>query len=76
MLIIKDVAASKELGAKEMSAVRGGSNYNFGNINVAKSGGFASPAAVIAPVTQVDASSTTSTVTLENFGGKQLGKLL
>ena len=76
MLIIKDVAASKELGAREMSAVRGGSNYNFGNINVAKSGGFASPAAVIAPVTQVDASSTTSTVTLENFGGKQLGKLL
>ena len=76
MLIIKDLAASKELSAKEMSAVRGGSNYNFGNINVAKSGGFASPAAVIAPVTQVDASSTTSTVTLENFGGKQLGKLL
>ena len=38
MLIIKDVAASKELGAKEMSAVRGGSNYNFVNIKDRKSG--------------------------------------
>jgi hypothetical protein len=76
MLIIKDLAASKELGAREMSAVRGGSNYNIGNVNLAKSGGFASPAAVIAPVTQVDATSKSDTVTLQNFGGFQLAKVL
>ena len=75
MLIIKDVAASKELGAKEMSAVRGGSNINAFNVNAAKSGGFASPAAVIAPVTQVDATSRTDTVNLQNFGGFQLAKI-
>ena len=51
MLNIKDLAASKQLGAIEMSTVRGGSNYNVLNHNVAYSGGFASPAAVIAPVT-------------------------
>ena len=76
MLIIKDLAANKELDAREMSAVRGGSNYNFGNINVAKSGGFGSPAAVLAPVTQVDATSKTDNVNLQNFGGFQLAKVL
>jgi hypothetical protein len=76
MLTIKDLAASKELGAREMSAVRGGSNYNIGKVNLAKSGGFASPAAVIAPVTQVDATSKSDTVTLQNLGGFQLAKVL
>ena len=44
-LTIKDLAVTKQLGAEEMSTVRGGSNYNIGNVNYAKSGGFASPAA-------------------------------
>ena len=72
MMTIKDLASTKQLGATEMSAVRGGSNVNFGNRNFAVSGGFASPAAVIAPVTQVDASSSTATNMLQNFGGFQL----
>lgn len=71
-LTIKDIASSKELGAGELSAIRGGSNYNVGNVNFAKSGGFASPAAVIAPVTQVDATSHTTSNVLQNFGGDQL----
>ena len=71
MLNIKDLAASKQLGATEMSAVRGGSNFNVGNQNVAFSGGFASPAAVIAPVTQVDVSSRTDNTLMQNFGGSQ-----
>jgi hypothetical protein len=70
-LMIKDLAASKQLGAEEMSAVRGGSNYNVGNHNVAYSGGFASPAMVVAPVTQVDATSHTTNNLLQNFGGLQ-----
>ena len=72
MMTIKDLATSKQLGASDMSAVRGGSNYNAGNFNFAHSGGFASPAAVIAPVTQVDATSKTDNVLLQNFGGFQL----
>ena len=75
MLNIKDLAASKQLGANEMSAVRGGSNYNALNQNVAFSGGFASPAIVVAPVTQVDATSKTDNALLQNFGGIQLAKL-
>ena len=74
-LTIKDLAANKELGAKEMSAVRGGSNFNFGNLNLASGGGFASPAIVVAPVTQVDATSKTDNALLQNFGGIQLAKL-
>lgn len=74
-LMIKDLAASKQLGATEMSAVHGGSNYNVGNVNYAKSGGFASPAIVVAPVTQVDATSTTQNNMLQNFGGLQAVKL-
>ena len=70
-LTIKDLAVTKQLGAEEMSAVRGGSNYNVGNVNYARSGGFASPAAVIAPVTQVDATSHTTSNVLQNFGGEQ-----
>ena len=75
MLNIKDLAASKQLGAIEMSTVRGGSNYNALNQNVAFSGGFASPAIVVAPVTQVDATSKTDNALLQNFGGIQLAKL-
>ena len=70
-LMIKDLAASKQLGADERSAVRGGSNYNVGNVNVAKSGGFGSSATVFAPVTQVDATSHTVSNVLQNFGGEQ-----
>ena len=70
-LMIKDLAVTKQLGADEMSAVRGGSNYNVGNHNVAYSGGFASPAIVVAPVTQVDATSHTHNTMLQNFGGLQ-----
>ena len=76
MLTIKDLASSKELGATEMSTVRGGSNYNVGNHNVAYSGGFASPAAVIAPVTQVDATSEIHNTVLQNLGGIQLAHVL
>ena len=75
-LTIKDLSANKELGEREMSAVRGGSNFNFGNLNLASGGGFASPAIVVAPVTQVDATSTVHTVNLQNFGGFQLAKVL
>ena len=76
MLNIKDLAASKQLGAIEMATVRGGSNYNAFNDNVAYSGGFASPAAVIAPVTQVDATSKIDNVLMQNFGGFQLAKVM
>ncbi|MET0964701.1 MAG: hypothetical protein ABWY05_18070 [Noviherbaspirillum sp.] len=76
MLTIKDLASSKELGASEMSSVRGGSNYNVRNTNVAYSGGFASPAAVIAPVTQVDATSKIDNTVLQNLGGIQLAQVL
>jgi hypothetical protein len=72
MLTIKDLASTKQLGASEMSAVRGGHNVNFGNSNVAAGGGFGSPSSVFAPVTQVDASSTTANTVLQNFGGFQM----
>ena len=75
MMTIKDLASTKQLGATEMSAVRGGSNVNFGNKNFAVAGGFASPAAVEAPVTQVDVSSSSVTNMLQNFGGLQAAKL-
>jgi hypothetical protein len=75
-LAIKDLAASKQLGANEMATVRGGSNYNALNQNVAYSGGFASPAVVIAPVTQVDATSKMDNTLLQNFGGFQLAKVM
>ena len=74
-LTIKDLAASRQLGSDEMSAVHGGSNYNIGNVNFAKSGGFASPAIVVAPVTQVDATSRTTSNVLQDFGGFQAAKL-
>jgi hypothetical protein len=43
-----------------MPALRGGSNINILNSNFAFAGGFGSPAAVIAPVAQIDASSKTT----------------
>ncbi len=71
-LMIKDLAAAKQLGASDMSAIHGGSNFNLGNVNFAKSGGFASPAIVVAPVTQVDATSTVRNDMLQNLGGLQI----
>ena len=68
-------ALDKQLDSKSMSTVRGGSNFNMGNINAAFGGGFASPAIVVAPVTQVDARLTIDTTNLQNFGGIQLAAL-
>jgi hypothetical protein len=73
-LSIKDLAHSEELSAKALSAVRGGSNYNFGNLNAAYGGGFASPAIVVAPVTQVATNTKVDIPTFQNFGGLQLVK--
>nr|WP_318230615.1 hypothetical protein [Paraburkholderia terrae]MDW3663998.1 hypothetical protein [Paraburkholderia terrae] len=55
-----------------LSAVRGGSNFNFGNVNAAFGGGFASPAIVVAPVIQTDTK--IDIPTLQNFGGLQFLK--
>ena len=74
-LMIKDLAASKQLDASDMSAIHGGSNFNLGNNNFAYGSGFASPAIVVAPVTQVDASSVTHNALLQNFGGVQAAYL-
>ncbi|MBP0589242.1 hypothetical protein J8I87_05825 [Paraburkholderia sp. LEh10] len=68
-LSIKDLSHNEELSVLALSAVRGGSNYNVGNINAAFGGGFASPAAVVAPVTQTDTK--VSIPTIANFGGLQ-----
>ena len=74
-LTINDLAVSKELASDAMSAVRGGSNFNVGNVNHARGGGFASPAIVVAPVTQVDATSHAGSTLLQNFGGFQIAGL-
>ena len=74
-LMIKDLAASKQLDASGMSAIHGGSNFNLGNANFAKSGGFASPSIIVAPVTQVDATSSVRSDVLQNLGGLQLAAL-
>ncbi|CAB3709589.1 hypothetical protein [Paraburkholderia rhynchosiae] len=73
-LTIKDIAHTEELSAKELSAVRGGSNYNAGNLNLAYGGGFASPGVVVAPVTQTDTHTTVEIPTIQNFGGLQFAK--
>ncbi|SOE68315.1 hypothetical protein SAMN05446635_3271 [Burkholderia sp. OK233] len=73
-LTIKDLAHAEELSAKALSAVRGGSNYNLGNFNAAYGGGFASPAIVVAPVTQVDTYTKVDIPTIQNFGGLQFVK--
>ena len=74
-LMIKDLALDKELDGKAMSAVRGGSNFglnaNLGNVNAAFGGGFASPAVVVAPVTQTMTQVDLHIPTIQNFGGIQ-----
>jgi hypothetical protein len=74
MLMIKDLSATKELDRKAMSAVHGGLNINAGNLNNAVGGGFASPAVVVAPVSQTDAPVTFDLATIQNFGGVQLAR--
>jgi hypothetical protein len=54
--------------------VRGGLNVNAGNLNLAYGGGFASPAVVVAPVTQTDSNTKVDIPTIQNFGGFQLAK--
>jgi hypothetical protein len=71
-LIIKDLSHSADLSVEALSAVRGGSNYNVGNINAALGGGFASPAIVVAPVTQTDTK--VDIPTIQDFGGLQFVK--
>jgi hypothetical protein len=74
MLTIKDLASATQLRASDMSALRGGGNINVLNSNFAFAGGFGSPAAVIAPVAQVDASSKTTNNLLQNSGDLQLAE--
>ncbi|MEX3937001.1 conserved hypothetical protein [Paraburkholderia piptadeniae] len=71
-LTIKDISHNEELSAKELSEVRGGSNVNAFNTNAAFGGGFASPAIVVAPVTQTDTK--VDIPTIQNFGGLQFVK--
>src|SRR3569833_3413056 len=73
-LTIKDIAHTEELSAKALSAVRGGSNYNFGNANVAYGGGFASPGVVVAPVTQTDTYTKVEIPTIQNINDLQQTK--
>ncbi|MBP0589245.1 hypothetical protein J8I87_05840 [Paraburkholderia sp. LEh10] len=68
-LTIKDLSHKAELSGEALCAVRGGSNYNVGNINAAFGGGFASPGVVVAPVNQTDTK--VSIPTILNFGGEQ-----
>ncbi|MBP0589241.1 hypothetical protein J8I87_05820 [Paraburkholderia sp. LEh10] len=68
-LTIKDISRSEELSAEALSTVRGGANVNAFNTNAAFGGGFASPAIVVAPVTQTDTK--VSIPTIANFGGLQ-----
>ncbi|BFG75623.1 hypothetical protein PTKU46_36560 [Paraburkholderia terrae] len=68
-LTIKDLSHNEELSVKALASVRGGSNYNVGNVNAAFGGGFASPAIVVAPVTQTDTKVVIPTI--QNFGGLQ-----
>ncbi|SAK92477.1 hypothetical protein AWB75_06547 [Caballeronia catudaia] len=63
MLKIENLAVSKELGRAEMGAIVGGTSiFQNNGINANVNGGFsfASPQTNIAPVTQVDASTTTN----------------
>ncbi|MBN3763637.1 hypothetical protein [Burkholderia sp. Ac-20365] len=68
-LTIKDLSHNAELSVETLASVRGGSNYNVGNINAAFGGGFASPSIVVAPVTQTDTKVVIPTI--QNFGGLQ-----
>ena len=71
-LTIKDLSHNEELSVEALASVRGGSNYNVGNVNAAFGGGFASPGVVVAPVTQTDTKVVIPTI--QNFGGLQLVK--
>ena len=71
-LTITDRSHHQTLSNDALSAVRGGSNFNFGNVNAAFGGGFASPAIVVAPVIQTDTK--IDIPTLQNFGGLQFLK--
>ncbi|HEY1996589.1 hypothetical protein [Paraburkholderia sp.] len=73
-LTIKDLSHTEELSAEALCAVRGGSNYNVGNANLAYGGGFASPSIVVAPVTQTDTNTKVEIPTIQNFGGLQFAK--
>lgn len=73
-MTIKDISHTEELSEEELAAVRGGSNYNAGNLNAAYGGGFASPSIVVAPVTQTDTTTSVDLPTIENFGGLQFVK--
>jgi len=67
-LTIKNLPVEQDLDSAKMSAVRGGSLFgNLGANAIGNGGGlsFASPNIIVAPVTQVDASSHTS-VDLKN----------
>ncbi|MFP3647852.1 hypothetical protein, partial [Paraburkholderia sp. SIMBA_054] len=66
---IKDLSHNEELSVEALASVRGGSNYNVGNVNAAFGGGFASPGVVVAPVTQTDTKVVIPTI--QNFGGLQ-----
>ncbi|WP_227245945.1 hypothetical protein [Paraburkholderia caribensis] len=68
-LTIKDLSHHEALSAEALASVRGGSNYNVGNVNAAFGGGFASPGVVVAPVTQTDTKVVIPTI--QNFGGLQ-----
>ncbi|MHB9834566.1 hypothetical protein Q8F57_006990 [Paraburkholderia terrae] len=68
-LTIKDLSHNEELSVEALASVRGGSNYNAFNTNAAFGGGFASPAIVVAPVTQTDTKVVIPTI--QNFGGLQ-----
>ncbi|MBP0589238.1 hypothetical protein J8I87_05805 [Paraburkholderia sp. LEh10] len=69
-LTIKDISHSEELSAEALSTVRGGANVNAFNTNAAFGGGFASPAIVVAPVTQTETK--VDIPTILNFGGLQV----
>jgi hypothetical protein len=71
-LTIKDLPRQKTLAIETLRAVRGGSNFNFGNVNAAFGGGFASPAIIVAPVIQT--STNINIPTFQNFGGLQVLK--
>ncbi|SDJ50799.1 hypothetical protein SAMN04487926_1572 [Paraburkholderia steynii] len=71
-LTITDLSHHQTLSNDALSAVRGGSNFNLGNVNAAFGGGFASPAIVVAPVIQTDTK--IDIPTLQNFGGLQFLK--
>ncbi|BCG01273.1 hypothetical protein PPGU19_058410 [Paraburkholderia sp. PGU19] len=68
-LTIKDLSHNEDLSVAALASVRGGSNYNVGNVNAAFGGGFASPGIVVAPVTQTDTKVVIPTI--QNFGGVQ-----